>query len=422
MAYPDKINALVDIAGASTLAVVGHAARHNDVNDALDELKVVLTVPAANTLALAPGGTERLRIDSSGNVYGVAAQNLLYNGAMQVAQRATSVAGITASSASYRTVDRYLIACTGTQAITASVENDAPTGSGFRNSSKILVTTAQATPSAGDEMAFFQRLEGQDLQRIKKGTASAEQLTLSFWVKSNVTGTFIAELYDYDNGRDCSKAYTISASGTWEYKTLTFPADTTGALDNDNNTSFHASFFLTAGSNLSSGTLATTWASAAQANRAVGQSNLGAATSNYWQVTGVQLEVGPIASPFQFKTFGQQLRECQRYYYRVTADSTYAYFGLGSAISTTAAKITMAPSVPMRVVPTAIDTPTASTLRAVDGVNATALNASPTLDLDCTNELLTFNLAVASGLTQYRPYWVGANNSTSAYIGFSAEL
>jgi hypothetical protein len=239
-------------------------------------------------------------------------RNLVINGAMQVAQRSTSVASITASS--YNTADRWKIDISSLGTWTQSVENDAPTGSGFRKSLKMLCTTADASPAAGDYIQFVQAFEGQNLQAIKKGTVAAEQLTLSFWVKSNVTGTYIAELYDIDNTRQVSKSYTISASATWEKKTITFPADTTGALDNDNAASLVLVFDLAAGSNYTSGTLNTSWASVTTANRAVGQVNLASAISNYWQVTGVQLEVGDTATPFEFKSVEDELLECQRYF------------------------------------------------------------------------------------------------------------
>ncbi len=240
-------------------------------------------------------------------------RNLIINGAMQVAQRGTSVTGITTSD--YRTVDRFRFEPSSMGTWTMTTENDAPTGSGFRKSAKVLCTTADASPAAGDYIQLYQVIEGQNLQSIRKGTASAQQLTLSFWVKSNVTGTYIIEFVDTDNTRSISKSYTISSSATWEYKTVTVPADTTGVLDNDNNGSFALYWWLGAGTTWTSGTLAsTTWVSPTSANRAVGQTNLASATNNYWQITGVQLEVGDTATPFEFKPFAEDLRQCRRYF------------------------------------------------------------------------------------------------------------
>jgi len=266
-------------------------------------------------------------VDASGNGVGGLAhpptfKNLIINGAMQVAQRATSVTGITADSLA--TADRWTsqIGTIGTW--TNSVENDAPTGSGFRKSWKWLCTTADASPAAGDYMVPQTRLEGQNLQQIAKGTSSAKELTLSFWVKANVTGTYIVGLFDVDNTRIVSKSYTVSASATWEKKTITFPADTTGVFDNDNARSLDIQFWLGAGTNFTSGTLATTWQSNTSANRAVGQVNVAASTNNYWQITGVQLEVGSVATDYEFKPFDVDLQQCMRYYQKSYNQSVFA--------------------------------------------------------------------------------------------------
>lgn len=242
----------------------------------------------------------------------VANRNLLYNGAMQIAQRATSVAGLV--NTQYRTADRWSINIVAQGTWTNSVENDAPTGSGFRKSLKMLCTTIDASPTGTDEVTIDQRLEGQDVQAIRKGTSSAQSLTISFWVKANLSGTYIVMLYDLDNARYCSKSYVINATATWEYKTITFPADTTGAFDNDNNASLLVRFYLGAGTNFTGGTLQTTWGTDTTANRAVGQVNLAATVNNYWQVTGTQLTIGTVAPPFQFKSSVNELIECQRYY------------------------------------------------------------------------------------------------------------
>ena len=257
-------------------------------------------------------------------------RNLVINGDMQVAQRGTSTASITTEG--YYTSDRWLFNVLNQGTWTQSVENDAPTGSGFRKSTKLLCTTADASPAAADTLVLIQRIEGQNLQQIAKGTSSAKELTVSFWVKSNVTVTYIVELGDADNTRQVSKSYTINASATWEKKTLTFPADTTGAFDNDNGSSLSLLLWLGAGSDRTSGTLNTSWASTVNANRAAGQTNLAASTNNYWQVTGVQLEVGDTATPFEFKSFEDELLECQRYFIRYTDAQYYAQFTSGAFI------------------------------------------------------------------------------------------
>lgn len=267
----------------------------------------------------------------------VANRNLLYNGAMQIAQRSTSaVTGITVSG--YYTVDRFSTALGSLGTWTQTPDTDVPTGSGFRRSLKYTCTTADASPAAGDLIVLQQYLEGQDLQAIRKGTPSAQQLTLSFWVKTNKSGTYICELRDADNNRSVSKSYVVNATATWEYKTVTFPADTVGAFDNDNNGSLDVNWWLAAGSTYTSGTLQTTWASTTNANRAVGNVNLASDVNNYWQITGTQLTIGTVAPPFPFKSFGQDLQECQRYFQRFGVESTqngqYMFFATGWFTST----------------------------------------------------------------------------------------
>jgi hypothetical protein len=239
-------------------------------------------------------------------------RNVIINGAMQVAQRGTSTASITANG--YYTADRWFLSIGSLGTWTQSVESDAPTGSGLRKSLKMLCTTADASPSANDYMVMETKLEGQNVQQFAKGTTSAKQFAVSFWVKSNVTGTYVVELYDTDSNRSVSASYSVSASATWEKKTLIFPADTSNPFDNDNGGSLTIGFWLGAGTTFTSGTLATTWGASTSANRVVGQTNLAAATNNYWQITGVQLEAGAVATPFEFEDYGMTLRKCMRYY------------------------------------------------------------------------------------------------------------
>jgi len=254
-------------------------------------------------------------------------RNLIINGAMQVAQRGTSFTSVAGSA--YH-LDRYRTGMGDTSA--RFTVTQATSGlNGFPNSLKYECTTAEASLSNADARLFVtQRIEGQDLQQLKKGTSDAKKVTVSFYVKSTKTGTYILNLIDHDNNRQISKAYTISLSGTWEQKILTFDADTTGALDNDNANSFSLNWHLIAGTNYSSGTLATSWQGYAGASdyedAAVGNVNLGDSTSNTWEITGVQLEVGEQATPFEHRSFGEELALCQRYFRNVdTMNPTYLF-------------------------------------------------------------------------------------------------
>ena len=258
-------------------------------------------------------------------------RNIIINGDMSIAQRATSVSSITSSG--YRTVDRWIHNVTTMGTWTLSQSTDVPTGQGFAKSVKWDCTTADASPSGTDRIMFQQYIEGQNLQYLKKGTSNAESVTLSFWVKSNKTGTYICELRDVDNSRHISKSYTISSADTWEKKTVTYDGDTTGAFDNDNAGSLRLNFWLGTSSTFSSGTLATSWASYADANRAVGQVNLADSTDNEWYITGVQLEAGTTASDFEFLPVDVNENRCMRYFEYATGANSHA--GLYNAGSST---------------------------------------------------------------------------------------
>jgi len=245
--------------------------------------------------------------DISGNIN---FRNIIINGDMSIAQRGTSATGLTGGA--YNTADRFYLNMGTAGTWTNTISTDVPTGQGFAKSFKLDCTTANASLSAGSYMTVQQRFEGQNLQYIKKGTSSAESLTLSFWVKSNKTGTYIALLKDNDNGRDISKSYTISSADTWEKKTITFPGDTSGALDNDDGASLMVYFWLVAGSTYQSGSLQTSWNSTDDS--AVGQVNLADSTDNEWYITGVQLEAGTSASDFEFLPHDVNLKRCERYF------------------------------------------------------------------------------------------------------------
>jgi len=272
-------------------------------------------------------------------------RNLVINGAMQVAQRGTSVTGVTGDG--YQAVDRWRTNSGSLGTFTLSQSTDAPDG--FATSHKYDCTTADASPAAGDFLIFEQRVEAQNLQQLNYGTSSPNRITLSFYVKSNKTGTYIAELAlpDASNNSNNQQSYTINSANTWERKTLSYVGNTTDAINNDNGIGMNVFFWLGAGSNFTSGTLTqNTWANTSAANRAVGQVNLADSTSNEWLITGVQLELGEQATPFEHRSFGDELARCQRYF-------AYAQAGItGAAVSSTHLCLTYYPRVEFRALPT----------------------------------------------------------------------
>tara|TARA_Y100001970_G_scaffold287201_1_gene411306 strand:+ start:1730 stop:3640 length:1911 start_codon:yes stop_codon:yes gene_type:complete len=280
-------------------------------------------------------GTNKMVLDGNGNanITGVCtaaafvpssgqigSRNIVINGAMKIAQR-----GDTSSvQDGYGGCDRFRFV--GNTAARATLnQTTGPTDKGFRYCQEVDVTTADASLAAGDYHYLGYRFEGQDLQQLKKGTAGAESVTLSFWVSSPKTGTHIIQLYDNDNARHICKSYTVSSADTWEKKTITFPGDTTGTLGNDNAYSLQIYWYLLAGSNYTSGTLqSSSWDSFTAANTAVGQVNCLDNTSNNFKLTGVQFEVGSYATPFEHVRYDEELTRCKRYFQDWTDWETFA--------------------------------------------------------------------------------------------------
>jgi hypothetical protein len=241
-------------------------------------------------------------------------RNIIINGDMSVAQRSTSETGQTSSG--YICVDRFNHGINSQGTWTISQDTTVPTGQGFAKSMKMDCTTADASPAADDYIWFEQKIEGQNLQYLKKGTSSAESVTVSFWVYATKTGTNVLEFLDKDNTRHICQTYTIDTTNTWEKKTITFAGDTSGAFNNDNGESASLLFWIGAGSNYTSGALDTTWGSFSgrAAHRAGGQVNHADSTSNNFYLTGIQMEAGTSASDFEFLPVDVNLARCQRYF------------------------------------------------------------------------------------------------------------
>jgi len=360
------------------------------------------------------------KIPAAGFSDAVNFRNIIINGDMSIAQRGTSSSSVT--SAAYRTVDRWYHNVTTMGTWTLSQSTDVPSGQGFAKSAKWDCTTADASPSGSDRIMFQQYIEGQNLQYLKKGTANAESLTASFWVKSNKTGTYIVEIRDVDNGRHISKSYTISSANTWEKKTVTFEGDTTGALDNDNSGSIRFNFWLGGSSAFTSGTLATSWASYADANRAVGQVNLADSTDNEWYITGVQLEAGQTASEFEFLPYDVNLNRCLRYFYNLIdrpGGDSEGYFAAGYMYSGNRLYFQIPFFVEMRA------TPTMSAASGTDYYTFYRDSAG-----DNFNEILTTQLrknyamlrAADSHISGTAGQAGGVHTTSNSKVTFSAEL
>ena len=265
---------------------------------------------------------------NSANVIG---KNLVINGAMKIAQRGTSTTGVTTNG--YLACDRFFFYTDTMGTWTGEQSTDAPDE--FANSFKLSCTTADASPAAGDRAILQYRIEGQFLQHLAKGTTSAKKVTLSFWIKSNKTGNMQVNLYDNTNDRFVSGTVTINSSATWEKKTITFVGDTVSNIANDNSNALLIEWWFDSGTTWSSGTSPTTWQSNSAADRnANGTLALADSTSNYINITGVQLEVGSSATEFEHRPYTTEYQLCQRYLENIGVDASAAIWsGYGATVN-----------------------------------------------------------------------------------------
>ena len=332
---------------------------------------------------------------------------------MQVAQRGTQT-GQGASNV-YSAVDRFQITSSSTNGrLTSSQTTDVPAG--FSKSLQLVCTTADTSIAAGEFTRIRHRIEGQNLQHIQKGTSGAKPITLSYHAKASTGGVIIVEIQDADNNRISSVAHTITTS--YQKFTHTFPADTTGVLDNDNNNSLTISWVLHAGSNYTSGTLGSTFATGVDANKAVGQTfSIFAATSRQFNLSGVQLEVGSAATDFEHRSFAEDLSLCERYFYMtypygetIGAASGSSYLGRFLDNTQSYGSIQV-PNVNMRAAPTRViyntATGTAGSLRS---------------DSNNHNAAITGTAAKGGGWIYANATSIGTSVSIKAHLTMDAEL
>ena len=293
---------------------------------------------ANNALGIRVNDAEKFRIDNAGNVNitGITTaksfvptqgqtshKNLLINGNMQITQRGsnfTSISGITTYP-----VDRFIFSSSGDSvwSATQSTAGSVLANTGFAHAVKIDCTTADTSLGNTHEFWISQRVEAQSLQHLRWGNAAAVTLTLSFWTRSNKTGDYGLWFYAQDGARQYATTYTISSADTWEKKVITIPGDSSGTINNDTGSGFECRWYLGAGSSYA-GTPASTWTGTL--NNRTTTLNLADSTSNEWYLTGAQLEVGSVATPFEVRSYGEELARCQRYYYTLNNNTTTYYW------------------------------------------------------------------------------------------------
>jgi len=351
-------------------------------------------------------------------------RNIIINGGCKVNQRGSNGSSKT-SGGDYAT-DRFKTSLNGIG--TWTIENVTDSPSEFSNSHKLTCTSADGSISA-DDFAFCRYIiEARDLQQLGFGTSDAKPFTLSFYVKSNKTGNATVEINQQDASpiRRVALQYTINQADTWERKTLTVTGDTSGTINDDNGGGFEIYWWLRSGSTYIGGSHATTFADINGNQRNASNLDVGATNNDTWQITGVQLEVGSQATPFEHRSFGEERQLCYRYYYR-TPDRVAGGLGVNEAYpcfgnmdgTSTGAFIFIFP-VPMRAAPTSFEqSGTAShySVRVTGDQNGTSVPTATGF----TSEKALVNLATGGGFTSGDGAFMRSEND-DGFIAFSAEL
>jgi hypothetical protein len=280
-------------------------------------------------------------------------RNLIINGAMTVWQRGTS--DDTASNNDFA-CDRWQIGFTGLEG-NVDWDRSTDTPDDFSYSLKVSMDASETSLDAADRIHIQQKFEGQDVQHLRYGSSGAKTCTVSFWVKSSVAATYTLDIFQNEDvtSRVIGRSYTINAADTWEHKTITFVGDTAQAIENDNSEGLRLGWWLDAGSNFTSGTFSEDWQDYDITERIHSTTGWLESTSPEFYITGVQLEVGSVATEFEHRSFGEELALCQRYYHqqeRTSSPIQGVYIGIGQVNQTTQAIAIYNLPVSMRTTPT----------------------------------------------------------------------
>jgi hypothetical protein len=414
----------------ATILKAGNVATGAQITSDATGILEVRTGTGAGTTAITVGTNQAVTMGAvssssltvnSNNISAVNSlgfRNRIINGDMRIDQRNAGLSVNSAAGGPFG-VDRWRGYGSGGGVFTLQQSITVPNNR-FRNSTILTVTTADTSIASTDFYAFNQDIEGFNTADLAFGTADAETVTLSFWVRSSVTGTYAVALYNNGGTRGYPATYTISSANTWTFISLTIPGDTGGTWVTNNGVGITVRYDLGTGSN-GNGT-ANTWNTSGTfaASRTSSTVNWISTLNATFYITGVQLEAGSVATPFERRDYGRELIMAQRYYYRQTPTGT-AYYGVGFNDSTTVASLFINFPVSLRAAPSSVEqSGTASHYRVQYTGNITNCSAVPQLNFaDVWGAMVLFT--VASGLTAGQAS-IGRSNSTSGYLGFSAEL
>jgi hypothetical protein len=344
-------------------------------------------------------------------------KNRIINGAMQIDQR-NAGASVTATTASLYTLDRWQSFASVNSKFTIQQNAASVTPPvGFTNYLGIT-SSAATTVGSTDYYGMIHKIEGLNTADLAWGTANAATVTLSFWVRSSLTGTFGGVLQNSAGNRSYPFTYTINAANTWEKETITIAGDTSGTWLTTNGIGITLLFGLGVGSTYS-GT-AGAWSGSGLFSATGATSVVGTNGATFY-ITGVQLEKGRLATSFDYRPYGTELQLCQRYYYRIAAGVTGQIFGPSYNSTTTVAAVTTTFPVSLRAAPSALEqSGTAGDYRVNNLATTTVCTSVPTFNVASTNTALTlFNTGATLTAGQAS---AGSSVNTSAYLGWSAEL
>ena len=358
-------------------------------------------------------------VQEARDVVSAGRKNLVINGDQRIDQRNNGSAVATSSSFP---VDRFTISHSSNGAFSAQRSTEAPIG--FQYSTKFTTTTADTSLTGSQRCLYFTKIEGQNAQHLEFGTTNAKPVTLSFWVRSSVTGTFSGSLQNGAQNRSYPYDYTINAADTWEYKTITIPGDVTGTWATDNTKSHQ--IFWSLGISSSYAAPVNAWVAAQRWGSTTGTAGIMGTLNATWYITGVQLEAGRNATDFEYRSIGEELALCQRYYQKMYYTNSDYPFGYCYTYQQAASACSVPLAAPMRTSSPNINY---STLRIrgynQDGTNGSQAITSASGQTQESHALLQLNLghtnvpsaAVGSGSVLTN----GLSNSSS-YLEVDAEL
>ena len=342
-------------------------------------------------------------------------RNLVIGGAMNIAQRGTSTS-VAAADGDTFLVDRFFVLAQGSTQFTYSQSTEAPAG--FSNSIKLDVTTAD-TLNTNDQIKLEHRIEGYNSAFLNWGTSDAKTITLSFWIKSNLTGNTQVALVNSGNNRNYVATFTIDSANTWEKKTLTVPGDTGGTWNTGNDIGIRlrwGSF----GPDYQTSSVNQWVANATQLNsRSDSPINFASSINNELYITGVQLEVGEQATPFEHRSYGDELARCQRYFQFIGRAGGNAGVAAGFTTTTNFYGYGSLPGGRMRAAPTiAVDGTLSHLSYTHTAVSRTASNLQ---NLGTGKDTYVIQITGNGSTTSNAGAYARIENASSA-LTFSAEL